>query len=84
MAISHAFSNTVADGTNTGIVRPVDWNSAHNQFLTVTGNTVGQSTFSGSNIVFGAGANITLTATTGATSLAATRTITFRGQVYIP
>ena len=60
MAISHAFSNTVADGTNTGIVRPVDWNSAHNQFLTVTGNTSGQSTFSGSNIVFGAGANITL------------------------
>ena len=27
---------------------------------------------------------LTLTATTGATSLAATRTITFRGQVYIP
>lgn len=60
MAISHAFSNTVADGTNTGIVRPIDWNSAHNQFLTVTGNTSGQSTFSGSNIVFGAGANITI------------------------
>ena len=60
MAVSHVFSNAVADGTNTSIVRPRDWNSAHNQYLSATGNTAGQSTFSGTNIVFGGGPNITL------------------------
>lgn len=60
MAISHAFSNPVADGTVTSIVRPSDWNSAHNQFLTIAGNTAGQSTFSGTNIVIGGGPNVTL------------------------
>lgn len=75
MAVSHAFSSPIADGTGTQTiwfgnttvtvnatenVRPGDWNSAHNQFMTMTGNTAGQSTFSGSNIVMGGGANITL------------------------
>jgi hypothetical protein len=75
MAISHAFSNAVADATGTltiwygattatvaatDIVRPSDWNSAHDQFLTIAGNTAGQSTFSGSNIVIGGGPNITI------------------------
>lgn len=75
MAISHAFSNAVPDATGTltiwygattatvaatDIVRPSNWNSAHDQYLTIAGNTAGQSTFSGSNIVIGGGPNITI------------------------
>ena len=68
MAVSHVYSNTNADATGTltiwngattstvaatNLVRPSDWNSAHNQFITLTGETIGQSTVSGTNIVFG-------------------------------
>ena len=76
MAVSHIKSNPIADMTGTvtvfgsngstqtvaatDLVRPSDWNSAHNQYVTIAGNTAGQSTFSGSNIVFGGGPNITL------------------------
>jgi hypothetical protein len=75
MAISHIFTNAVPDATGTmtiwygattvtvaatDVVRPSDWNSAHYQFMSATGNTAGQSTFSGTNIVFGGGPNITL------------------------
>ena len=63
MAIQHVFSNTVADGTNTNIVRPSDWNSFHNQLSTISGNTLGGSTLSGTNIVLAGGSNITLSAT---------------------
>lgn len=73
MAISHVKVDTIADFTGTvtvynsqgstqtvnatGLVRPSDWNSVHNQYMTISGNTVGGSTLSGSNIVFqGAGA----------------------------
>lgn len=73
MAISHVKSNPVANMTGTvtvfnsagvtttaaatDLVRPVDWNSAHNQFMTIGGNTAGVSTLSGTNIEFhGAGA----------------------------
>lgn len=73
MAVSHVKSNPVANMTGTvtvfnsagvtttaaatDLVRPLDWNSAHNQFMTIGGNTVGASTLSGTNIVFeGAGA----------------------------
>ena len=78
MAISHAKSNAVADFTGTvtvfnslgattttlasALVRPSDWNSAHNQFLTIAGNTLGASTLSGTNIVLQGGANVTLSA----------------------
>lgn len=44
----------------TDMVRPSDWNSVHNMYMTLTGNTVGASTVSGSNIVFQGGANVTL------------------------
>ena len=76
MAISHVKSNTIADFTGSvtvfdsqgstvtaaasNLVRPTDWNSAHNQFLTIGGNTAGASTASGSNIVMQGGNNITL------------------------
>jgi len=77
MAISHAFSNPIANATGTltvwngattatvaatDIVRPQDWNSAHNQYLTLAGNTAGASTVSGTNIVFQGGSNMTLSA----------------------
>lgn len=76
MAVSHVFSNAAGNftGTITGfnsqgstqtlaatnLVRPQDWNSAHNQFYTLTGNTSDNSTASGSNVVFSGGAGITL------------------------
>lgn len=75
MAISHAFTNAVADAAGTltvwygattatvaatDIVRPSDWNSAHYQYATITGNVAGQSTFSGTNIVIGGGPNVTI------------------------
>lgn len=62
MAINHVFSNGIADGTNTQIVRPSDWNSVHNLYSTIVGNTAGQSTVSGTNIVLAAGNNVTLSA----------------------
>jgi hypothetical protein len=76
MAVSHVFSNAVSNWTGTvtvfnsqgssvtvaasALVRPQDWNSAHNQFWTLTGNTTGNSTASGTNIVLSGGSNIQL------------------------
>jgi len=76
VAISHIKSNTIADWTGTvtignstggtqtvaatNLVRPGDWNSAHNQYYTLTGNTNGASTASGTNVIFSGGNNITL------------------------
>ena len=77
MAVSHVFSTPIADATGTvtiwngattatvaasDIVKPGDWNSAHNQFMTLGGNTAGQSAVSGTNVVFAGGNNITLSA----------------------
>ena len=79
MAISHSKSVTIADFTGTvtvfnslgatqtanatDLVRPSDWNSVHNQYYTLSGNTNNASTVSGTNVVFqGAGA-VTLTGT---------------------
>lgn len=64
MALYHAYNQTVADGTATSVVRPSDWNSAHNQQITLAGNTAGQSTISGTNIAFQGGNNVTLSAST--------------------
>ena len=66
MAVQHVYSNAVADGTATSVVRPSDWNSYHNQYLSISGNTAGQSTISGTNIVLQGGNNITLSANTAA------------------
>ena len=63
-AVQHVYSNTVADGGDTGVVRPSDWNSYHNQYMTIAGNTAGQSTVSGTNIVFSGGNNVTLSLAT--------------------
>jgi len=63
VAISHVFSNAIPDGTNTNIVRPSDWNSAHNQYYTLSGNTLGNSTVSGTNVVLQGAGNVSLSGT---------------------
>jgi hypothetical protein len=76
MAVSHVKSNTIADwagtvtvGNSTGgtqtvnatdLVRPGDWNSAHNQYYTLAGNTNNASTVSGTNVILSGGNNVTL------------------------
>jgi len=79
MAISHVFSSPLNDitgtvtvfnsagqtttGIATQIVRPSDWNSVHKHYVTLSGNVVGDSTLSGTNIVYQGGDNITLSGT---------------------
>lgn len=76
MAVSHAKSITIGDFTGTvtafnsqastttvaatDLARPADWNSAHNQYFTLTGNTNNASTVSGTNVVLSGGNNVTL------------------------
>ncbi len=79
MSIVHAKSVTVADFTGTvtahnsqgstttvaasDLARPSDWNSGHNQLFTLSGNTAGNSTVSGTNVILQGGNNITLSGT---------------------
>lgn len=81
-ALSHVKSDTIGDFTGTvtvfnsqgstgtvaatDLVRPSDWNSAHNFFQTISGNTAGQSTASGTNLVIGATGGITAALSTAA------------------
>lgn len=77
MAVSHVKSDTVANWTGTvtvfnsqgstgtiaatDLVRPGDWNSVHNQFYSLLGNTSLSSTASGTNVQYSAtGAGLTL------------------------
>lgn len=76
MALSHIFSSPVADFTGTvtvfdsngqtattnatALVRPSNWNSVHNEFYTITGNTNNASTVSGTNIHWSGGNGVTL------------------------
>jgi hypothetical protein len=85
VGIAHAKSNVVGNWTGTvtvlnsqgstatvaatDLVRPQDWNSAHNMLFTLSGNTSGQSTASGSNVVFAGGSNITLQGSTDTISI---------------
>ena len=94
-AVLHAYSNAVADftGTITGfdsrastitiaatnLVRPVDWNSGHNQLYTLAGNTNNASTGSGSNIVLSGGNNITLIGSNSVIGISAPAERTFSG-----
>lgn len=87
-ALSHVKSDTIGDFTGTvtvfnsqgstatvaatNLVRPSDWNSAHNFFQTITGNTSGDgSTASGTNLVIGGtnGAAVHLSTGAGAATL---------------
>lgn len=81
-ALSHIKSNAVADFTGTvtvfnsagntttanatDLVRPGDWNSAHNFFNTISGNTLGTSTASGTNLAFGATGGLSVSHSTAA------------------
>jgi len=81
MAVSHVFSNARADWTGTvtifnsqasttttaatDLVRPVDWDSAHNEFITLGGNTSNASTVSGTNVVLHGLGGVTLVGSTG-------------------
>lgn len=80
-ALSHAKSVTVGDATGTvtfwngattssiaasDLGRPSDWNSAHNFFQTISGNTAGQSTASGTNLVWAGTNGITVSHATAA------------------
>ena len=65
MAVQHIFNSPATDGTNSSKIQPSHWNSYHNQYMTIAGNTAGQSTVSGTNIVFQGGNNVTLSANTG-------------------
>jgi hypothetical protein len=76
MAVSHIKNETRADKTGTvtfwdgastttavatDLVRPSDWNSVHNEYYTLSGNTSLSSTASGSNVVLSAtGTGVTL------------------------
>ena len=82
MAISHVKSSPVADMTGTitvfnsagntttaaatNLIRPSDWNTAHNFFQTISGNTAGQSTASGTNLVIGGTGVVTVSLSTEA------------------
>jgi hypothetical protein len=95
MAVSHIKSNTVADftGTITGynsqgstvtiaatnLVRPSDWNSAHNQFYTLAGNTLNASTASGTNVVFAGSGGISLGGSTGTIVISGPAPVTYSG-----
>lgn len=81
-ALSHVKSDTIGDFTGTvtvfnsqgstgtvaatDLVRPSDWNSAHNFFQTISGNTAGQSTASGTNLVIGGTGGIFVSHSTAA------------------
>ena len=66
MPLVHAYNQTVADGTATSVVRPSDWNSAHNQIVYLSNNTTGLSSVSGTNIAIAGGTNITASGVQGA------------------
>lgn len=94
MSIVHAFSNTVPDATGTvtvwngattasvaasGIVKPSDWNSGHNQLYTLSGNTNNASTASGTNVVLAASGNITLVGSTNTIVISGPTAKTYSG-----
>lgn len=53
LSVRHIFTNAVADGTNTSIVRPSDWNSAHALTLNLSGTDVVGAFSNANNISFG-------------------------------
>lgn len=69
MALIHAYSQTVADGTATSVVRPSDWNSAHVQQWAISGNTLGSSNISGTDITFQGGNGVTISADTAGSKI---------------
>jgi hypothetical protein len=83
MAVSHSKSNTIGDFTGTvtvfnsqgstvtaaatDLLRATDWNSAHNEFITIAGNTAGNSAnATATNIVWAGAGGVTLNMSTAA------------------
>lgn len=60
--VRHAFSNAIADGTNTQIVRPIDWNSAHNLTINAVGSEISGALSNANNVTFGVETNGYITA----------------------
>jgi hypothetical protein len=91
MSLVHVKSNTIGNATGTvsvwntqgssttvaasALVQPQDWNSAHQLTQLFGGNTLGSSSVSGTDLLWAAGNNITLSASQGA-SIA---TVTIQG-----
>jgi hypothetical protein len=69
MSIQHVYSQTVADGTATSVVRPSDWNSAHKVNYVLGGNTAGSASISGTDVAIYGGNNLTVSADTANTRL---------------
>lgn len=65
----HVYTNAVADGTATSVVRPSDWNSGHKESRSLSGNTAGSAAVSGLDVVFVGGNGITLSADTAASKI---------------
>ena len=88
MSLVHVKSNTIGNATGTvsvwntqgssttvaasALVQPQDWNSAHQMTQLFSGNTLGSSSVSGTDLVWAAGNNITLSASQAAGSGAVT------------
>lgn len=53
ITVGHSKSVTVADGTNTGIVRPSDWNSNHAVTLNISGTDIFGAFSNAGNVTFG-------------------------------
>lgn len=82
MSLVHVKSNTVGNATGTvtvwntqgstttapasALVQPQDWNSQHQMTQLFSGNTLGSSSVSGTDLVWAAGNNIQLSASQGA------------------
>jgi phage-related tail protein len=74
--IQHVFTNAIPDGTNTQIVRPSDWNSAHAYTLqdavSLAGNTAGVlADISSGRLILAGGANVTLSQNGNSVSISA-------------
>ena len=66
ISVSHVYTSPIADGTNTQLVRPSDWNSSHQVSVSLAANEVikyisaGTNAVSSGTIVFGSSAgNVT-------------------------
>lgn len=62
LSVRHIFSNAIADGTNTQIVRPSDWNSAHALTLNLSGTDISAAFANANGISFGTNAGGSVTA----------------------
>ena len=77
MGIQHFYSQTVADGTATSVVRPSDWNSSHKQVLNIGGNTLGTSQITGADIVWAGANGVSLSANGSTVSVVGPNTTQF-------